>query len=129
MVVSGHYEANADMMPTLKVIDVQPTDQDTAAAAVAAVAATGAAAATQPPAAAAPLTEELSLGPVPHASLGTSTQLDDTAVAAGDGGDVFGETPDLARRLSNRIGSRGGRASLTGDGPSRKLVRQFSKAS
>jgi hypothetical protein len=112
LLVSGYYEANADMMPTLQVINVhpppaEPADKDLNAAAD--VAAAAAAAAATPAARQAPEEEE-------HA--------------------LFADGPDLARQMSDRMSSRSGRRGSqpqtggAGAGEARKpLLRQFSKAS
>lgn len=117
VLVAGHYEANADMMPTLQVINVDPTqedarDPDTAAAA----------AGSQPlsPAAAQPVpqTPEPSAagpsGPVPP----KSPRISETAEHH-DGLGVEGSR-GLGRRMSIKLG----RISTAGT-----PLRQFSKNS
>jgi hypothetical protein len=108
LVVSGHYEANADMMPTLRVIDVA-AEPDTAAAASADVLAgmdleqhTEQSAATPAAAAAA----------APQA---ISEDLAPFVVAEG------GEEQELVRQLSTRMSMRRGSIGTP-------LRRQFSKA-
>lgn len=105
VLVAGHYEANADMMPTLQVVDVVPQPAAAAAAVGAAVI----------PAPAAEGEPALQRRPIPEVA-------DDDAVDIfkADGLGVEGGR-DLGRRMSIRIGKRG---SMTG-----APLRQFSKSS
>jgi hypothetical protein len=102
LVVSGHYEANADMMPTLRVIDVE-LDLDAAAAAADSLAgletATAAAAEPHTPSPQPAISEELA----PFVVEGEALEQ------------------DLVRQLSSRMSLRRGSLSTP-------LKRQFSKA-
>lgn len=102
VLVAGHYEANADMMPTIQIVDVSPSAFNTSA--VGDIDTTAAAPVSAPAAA-----------PVSAASA-------DGWEVAGDGLGVEGGR-DLGRRMSIRL-SQCGRPS-TGGTPH----RQFSKNS
>jgi hypothetical protein len=114
LVISGHYEANADMMPTLRVIDVA-ADLDAAAAATADV--LGglelAAAAAEP---------HTPLPAAPHAAAGAvvpqETISEELAPFLVEG---EGAEQDLVQQLSTRMSMRRGSIGTP-------LRRQFSKA-
>jgi hypothetical protein len=117
LLVGGYYTANADMMPMLQVIDVQPAAADAGGAA--------ASAASAP-----------SLGDAVGSPFNSRKGLPDD-----DDGDTeyaqFADGPLVARQLSERLSTRrrstpgSGRPSLgeaPADTPPRSLTREFSKA-
>jgi hypothetical protein len=107
LVVSGHYEANADMMPTLRVIDIE-ADMDAAIAAVDVLAETSLESPQQ-------LNRQLTPRPAVQHQPAIPEELAPFAVAEGE------DEHELVRQLSTRMSLRRGSLGTP-------LRRQLSKA-
>ncbi|KAF8059377.1 hypothetical protein HT031_005182 [Scenedesmus sp. PABB004] len=128
LLVAGHYEANADMMPNLRVLQArrgrsagaqaQAPVTDAARAGTAAAAEAPAAAAS-PVAAPAAAAEPGAPAPAPVAAAAAELEV--------DGLDEVEVSPELLRTLSRRMSLR--RSSMPTPGGPGPLRRQFSKAS
>lgn len=114
VLVSGHYEANADMMPTLQVVDVTPEAAAESAVASAAAAAAATVPPSTPPPPPSPAAAAAGVSPMPPPPPRRSE-------AGVDGAGVEGSR-DLGKQLSVRLSLR--RSSMGGT-----PLRSFSKNS